>query len=291
VIARQHPIVVAAAWMLGTLTSFMAMAIGGRELSATLGTFEILFFRSLFGLALIGYLVARRGWQPVHTQRFGLHTIRNVAHFAGQFGWFYGIAYIPLASVFAIEFTLPIWTAILAAFLLRERMSATRLIAIACGTLGMVTILRPGSATMDPAALAVLSSAVSYALAHTLTRRLARTEHPITILFYMTLIQLPLGLVPSLAEWVTPAGAAWLWLLGVAVAALTGHYCLTRALMLADATVVVPMDFMRLPLIAVVGLAFYDEPLDWHVLAGALIILAGNLLNINAERAAPPTAA
>jgi drug/metabolite transporter (DMT)-like permease len=289
--ARQHPIVIAAAWMLGTLASFMAMAIGGRELSATLGTFEILFFRSLFGLALISYLVARRGWQPTRTRRLGLHTMRNVAHFAGQFGWFYGIAYIPLASVFAIEFTLPVWTAILAAFLLGERMSATRLIAIACGILGMVIILRPGTATMDPAALAVLFGAVSYALAHTLTRRLAQTEHPITILFYMTLIQLPLGLVPSLAAWITPAGMAWLWLLGVAVAALTGHYCLTRALMLADATVVVPMDFMRLPLIAVVGLLFYDEPLDWHVLAGALIILAGNLLNINAERAAPPAAA
>ena len=276
--------VMAALWMSGTLVSFTAMAIGGRQLSGQLSTFQILFFRSIIGLLIIGFLLWRSGWKQIMTKQFKIHALRNIAHFGGQFGWFYGIGFIPLAEVFALEFTVPVWTAVLATILLREQLTQARITAIACGVLGVIIILRPGLAVVNPASLAVLGSALGYALSHTLTRRLAQVDTPLAILFYMTLIQLPMGLVTSVFDWNTPALAMLPWIIVVGISALSGHYCMARALALADAIVVVPLDFLRLPLIACVGALIYAEPLDWLVLTGGAIMFAGNLINIRAEK-------
>ncbi len=275
-------IVRAALWMSGAVVSFMAMAIAGRELSGELTTFQILFFRSLVGLVVILVLLRRFGWAQVQTGVFGTHLVRNVAHFGGQYGWFYGIAFIPLAEVFAIEFTMPIWTAILAALILGERIGRIRALAIAIGFAGTLVILRPGIAVISPAALAVLGAAFAYATAHTLTKRLSGTDSPLAILFYMTTIQLPLGLVLALPHWAWPSTAAWPWVCVVAVTALSAHYCLTRALLLEDASVVIPMDFVRLPLVAVVGYVLYGEHLQIWVLAGAVIVFVATWLNLKA---------
>jgi drug/metabolite transporter (DMT)-like permease len=270
--------------MSGALLSFIGMAIAARELSAAVGTFEILFFRSLIGLAVIAALLHRYGWRHARSARPGIHLLRNTAHFAGQFGWFYAISLIPLAEVFAIEFTVPIWTALLAAFLLGERITATRLAAIAIGIAGIALILRPGAAVVQPAAIAALLSALAYGLSHTLTKKLVGTDRPLTILFYMTVIQLPFGLIGAVPHWVWPAPAAWPWLAVVGLTALSAHYCMTRALALADATVVVPMDFLRLPLIALLGFMLYGERIEWYLFAGAALIVGANLLNIRAEQ-------
>lgn len=282
--SSHHPIIRAAFWMSGALLSFIGMAIAARELSAAVGTFEILFFRSVIGLAVIAVLLRRAGWRQVRSTRTGIHLLRNTAHFAGQFGWFYAISLIPLAQVFAIEFTVPIWTALLAALLLGERMTATRLAAIAIGIAGIVLILRPGVAIVQPAAVAALLSALAYGLSHTLTKKLVGSDRPLTILFYMTAIQLPFGLIGAVPHWVWPAPAMWPWLAVVGLTALSAHYCITRALALADATVVVPMDFLRLPLIALLGFMLYGERIEWYLFAGAALIIGANLLNIRAEQ-------
>ena len=270
----------ASLWMAGTLVSFMIMAISGRELSQELSTFEILFFRSLIGLAIISVILSKTGWGQVRTARPILQITRNLAHYVGQFGWFYGISLLPLAQVFALEFTIPIWVACLAPFLLGERVTAVRVATIAIGFTGTLIILRPGMVPVSLASLAVLMAAGGYALAYIMTKLLSRTDPPITILFYMTVVQLPLGLVPSLFDWVTPSPALWPWLGVVGVTALTAHYCLTRAFVLADALVVIPLDFLRLPLAALIGFVFYNETLDVFVLIGAAIIFGGNFLGI-----------
>jgi drug/metabolite transporter (DMT)-like permease len=269
--------------MSGTLVSFMAMAIGGRELSDQLSTFQILFFRSVIGLMIVCFFLWRINWRQVITKNFRIHGLRNIAHFGGQFGWFYGIAFIPLAEVFALEFTVPVWTAVLATVLLGEHITRERVTAIAFGVVGVLLILRPGLAVVNPASLAVLGGAFCYALSHTLTRKLALVDTPLAILFYMTLIQLPLGFVTSLFDWTTPSIATLPWIIVVGAAALSGHYCMARALAIADAIVVVPLDFLRLPLIAGIGALFYGEPLDWLVLAGGVVMFTGNLINIQAE--------
>jgi len=261
----------------------MAMAVGGRQLSVVLTTFQILFFRSLVGLVIIGFFLLCSGWKQIFVRNFKVHLVRNIAHFGGQFGWFYGIAFIPLAEVFALEFTVPIWTAVLATALLGEQITRARVAAITFGVAGVILILRPGLAVINPASLAVLGGAAGYALSHTLTRKLAQVDTPLAILFYMTLIQLPFGLAASIHNWVTPSLTMLTWIVVVGITALSGHYCMARALAIADAVVVVPLDFLRLPLVAGVGALFYSEPLDWLVLVGGGIMFAGNLINIRAE--------
>ncbi|NCC32054.1 MAG: DMT family transporter [Chloroflexia bacterium] len=276
----RSAMVVATLWMSGALFSFTAMAVGGRELTGALSTFQILFFRSLIGLFVVSLLMWRTGWHQVRTPQLRVHLVRNLAHFGGQFGWFYGLAFIPLAEVFALEFTVPIWTALLAALILRERITVQRVTAIGFGMVGLLIILRPGFQVIHPAALAVLAGAVGYALSHTLTRKLALHDTPLTILFYMTVLQLPMGLIPALPNWQMPSLELWPWLGVVGVAALTAHYCMARALKVAEATVVVTLDFLRLPLVAIVGALLYQEPLDLLVLVGAAVMLFGNWINL-----------
>lgn len=274
------PALRAALWMSGALFSFMAMAISGRELSTELTTFQILFFRSLIGLLVVAVLLQRYGWGQIRTRVFGKHLLRNFAHFGGQYGWFYGIALMPLTEVFAIEFTVPLWTAILAAIVLHEHVNRLRVLAVALGFIGVLVILRPGIAVVNPAALAVLGGAVCYAISHVFTKRLSATESPLAILFYMTAIQFPLGLIPSLPHWVWPSAHLWPWVVMVALTSLTAHYCMTRAFRLADATLVVPLDFLRLPLITAIGFLFYGEVVQIWVLVGALIVFGGIWLNL-----------
>ena len=266
--------------MTGVLASFIAMALGGQELSPDLSTFEILFFRSLIGLAVVLALLGQNGWRQIRTKKPGLRVVRNFAHYAGQFGWFFGIGLLPLAQVFALEFTTPIWIAILAPLLLKERLSGTRIAAIAIGFAGALIILRPGMVPIDTAAMEVLMAAARYAFSHTLTKKLSATDSPLCILFYMTVVQLPLSLAPSLFDWVTPTLAHVPWLVLIGITALTAHFCMIKAFLHADAIVVVPMDFLRLPLVAVIGLVVYGEALDVWVFIGAGVIFAGNFLNI-----------
>lgn len=274
----------AAFWMSGALLSFMAMAVSGRELSVELETYHILFFRSVIGVFLIGALIAYKGTHLLKTQHLMRHGLRNIAHYAGQYGWFYGLAYLSLAEVIAIEFTTPVWTALFAFFLLGERLTAARIIALTLGLAGLFMILRPSAGGMNPAALAVLAGAVGYAFSYIQTKSLSATDAPLTILFYMTVMQLPFGLVPSLLDWRVPSSELFPWVALVGVTAMSAHYCMTRAFKLADATVVVPMDFLRLPLIMIVGFIVYQESVDIWVLAGAVVMFSGNLINVRAEQ-------
>lgn len=287
--AKSSPIVLAAIWMLGTLFSFSAMAIAGRELSATLDTFNILFFRSLIGLFIVAFFLQRSGWGQVRWQHLKHHTSRNAAHFMGQYGWFYGIALLPLSQVIAIEFTLPIWAALFATLLLKEQLTPYRTAAIALGFIGILVIVRPGMTGMHPAIFFVLVGAMGYALSHVLTRKLTKDlqETPLAIIFFMTVIQLPVGLLFALPTWVTPDIALLPWIVVVGASALSAHYCMAKALQLAEAIVVAPMDFLRLPFITFLGYLLYGESLDIFVMLGVLIIFASNLLMIVNEQKKP----
>lgn len=272
-----------AAWMCGAVLSFLLMALAGRELSATLSTFQILCFRSVVGLVVVGALAWHAGWEVLRTRRLGLHTARNLAHLGGQFGWFFAIGAIPLASVFAIEFTIPLWTALLAVLLLGERLTAVRAAAIALALAGVAMILKPGAGLLQPATLAALGGAVAYALAYLATKRLTPTEAPLTILFYMTVVQLPLAAAGAAWQWQTPDWGQWPWILVVGISALTAHYCIARALALAELAVVIPVDFLRLPLVAGIGWAIYGERVDALAVAGMAAIVAANVVNLRSR--------
>jgi drug/metabolite transporter (DMT)-like permease len=274
------PVIYAAFWMVGALASFTAMALGGRELSSELSTFQILFFRSIVGLVVISVLLSLSGWNQIRGKASPLHLIRNVTHLGAQFGWFYGISILPLSTVFAIEFTAPILAALLAVFVLSEKLTATRIVSILLGFAGVMLILRPTIAGISSAEIAVLGAAAGYAIAYVLTKKLGVTNSPLTIIFFMVVIQLPLSFLPSLWNWTVPSISLWPWVVLVGVTALSAHYCIARALALADAGVVVPLDFMRLPLITVIGFLLYDEAFDIWVLVGGTIIFVGTLINM-----------
>ena len=268
----------------GALLSFATMAVGARELSGALHTFQILVIRSSIGLLVVSLILMRKGWGQVRTQQLPLHFCRNSAHFCGQFAWFYALGFIPMSAVFAIELTTPLWTALLAVILLGERMTVSRASAIGAGIAGVLVILRPGASAIHPAALGMLGGAMAYGLTHTLTKKLAAGNSSLAILFYMMSMQLLIALVPASYYWVTPRAQQWPLLLLIGIAGLSAHYCLIRALLLADATVVIPMDFLRLPLIALVGYLLYRETVDVHLVAGSLLILAGLMANLFRER-------
>lgn len=279
----KSPIVKASLWMVVALASFVLMAVAGKELANNIGTAEILFFRSLIGLLILSIVISFVGIESIKSTSIKKHIARNASHFVGQYGWFYGIAFIPLAEVFALEFTVPIWTAIAATILLNETITKIRIISITLGLLGVLVILRPTLEIIHPAALVVIVGAMAYGLAHTLTRSIVKHDSPLSVLFYMCLIQLPIGSFLAFSDWVMPAGIMWFWLLIVGVTALSAHYGMSKALTYADTMVVVPMDFLRLPIIMLVGLFFYNESFEVLLLLGASIMLFGNYLNLRAE--------
>jgi drug/metabolite transporter (DMT)-like permease len=276
-----------ALWMGGAMLSFAVMAVAARELLHTMGFFETLFLRSLVSFLLMLAVLPRFGLGVLRTQRFGLHVVRNVLHFGGQYAWVYAIAMLPLATVFALEFTMPVWTAVLAVPILGERLNRGRIVMLVLGLAGIFVILKPGFAIVQPAALAMLAGSFAYASMNIATKRLAESDSAIAILFYMSAIQLPLGLFPALPQWVTPGIAELPWIIAIGAAGLSAHYCLTRALRIADATLVVPIDFLRLPLIAAVGMLFYGEPLELSIMLGAAVIFAGTYYSIRRESRKP----
>ena len=274
----------AALWMSGTLLSFTFMAIAIRELhAAEIHTFEMLAMRSIVGLAIVLVVAWRFGWHLIRTQQLKLQIGRNIVHFGGQSTWMYGLSLLPLAEVFAIEFTIPIWVAILAVCFLGERITKSRLIAIGFGFAGILVMLKPGLEVIDSGAFVVMASAFFFGLAITSTKKLVTTDGPLAVLFFMCLIQLPMGLIPAVFVWITPQGIEWLFLLFIGLMGLSAHYCEAHAFRHADATVVIPLQFLRLPLIAIVGFFLYKETLDWTVLLGALMIFGGNYYNIRQE--------
>jgi drug/metabolite transporter (DMT)-like permease len=189
-----------------------------------------------------------------------------------------------LALVFAIEFTIPVWTAILARIFLGERMTAARVVMLASGILGVLIILRPGSGVIHPAALVMLVGAFLFAFQMIGTKRLSRTDSPMTVVFWMSVVQTPVCLALAIPDWVWPQLKSLHWIIAVGGTSFTAHYCLTRAFKIADASAVVPIDFFRLPLIALVGYMFYGEPLDSFVIAGAVIIFLGTYYALVRER-------
>ncbi|BCM84700.1 DMT family transporter [Methylobacterium indicum] len=273
-------------WMAGALLSFSATAIAVREVAPALGLFDILAARAAAGVAIVGTVAFLRR-RPLPARRMRLHLARNLVHWGGNYAWSYGVTLLPLAVVFALEFTTPAWVTLLAVVILRERLTASRLAAVVLGFLGVLVVLRPGVAALQPASLVVLLSAVMFALTAVATKALTRTESVLSILFWMNLIQLPLNLVAGRLLPGVPAhpfeGHHALALAVLCIAGLTSHWCLTSAYRRGDAILVMPLDFLRIPLIAVLGWQLYGEPLDPWLFVGAGLIVGGIVWNLAAE--------
>lgn len=281
----------AALWMTGAITCFSAMAIAVRELKGVHDTFEIMAVRSLVGLLIVlAAALATGRLREISAQRLGGHVLRNAIHFTGQNLWILAVTLIPLAQVFALEFTTPIWVLLLSPLFLGERITRLRVVAALMGFAGILVVASPGlggvggeGAHLGMAAAA--ASAVCFALTGITTKVLTRHESIVSIMFWLTVLQGVLGISMALwdgvVRWPTTTSLPWLVLIGIT--GVVAHFCLTSALRLAPASFVMPIDFARLPLIAVAGAVLYGEAIDAAVLLGAAIIFAGNYLNVWAE--------
>jgi drug/metabolite transporter (DMT)-like permease len=278
----------AAFWMAGAIASFSTLAVAGRYVSQDLSTFELMLWRSLIGLCIVlAWVAVTRPPRAFATARLPLHVLRNIAHFAAQNLWFYAIATLPLATVFALEFTTPIWGLFFAALFLREGLTRRGLIGAAIGFAGILLVARPSAASLSPGLVAAAACAIGFALSITMTKILTRTEPVIVILVWLHIMQAAFALLISGHDLqiALPAAERAHWMVLIGIAGLTAHVCLTRALQAAPASIVMPMDFARLPVIAVVAMFVFGEPLDPLVFAGAALIFLGNWINLRRPQA------
>ena len=279
----------AAFWMALSIASFLTMSVAGRETTDVLNVFQVLELRSFIGfLILLPLVLAQGGFAAMRSQRMPLHVARNLVHYTGQAAWLYALTLIPLGVLISIEFTTPIWTALLAVSFLGERLNRARLASIVLGLIGVVVIVRPSAGSVDPGHLFVLGAAVCFGMSMVMVKSLTRTDSVVRIIFWMLIFQSVIGLVPALYEWRNPPLALWPWIVVIAFTGMSSHFCLARALAHADATLISPMDFLRVPLSALIGWLLYSEQIDALTAVGAALILAGNLLNL--QRRAPKPA-
>ena len=277
----------ATVWMIGAMFSFSLMAVSGRELATNLNTFEIMLFRSIIGFLIvlaIGYFA--KTLAEIKRDRLGLHLFRNLAHFSGQNLWFLAVASIPFSQLFALEFSTPIWVALLAPVFLGEVLTKQRVLAVILGFAGVLIVARPDINQFDFAIVAAVACAICFAGSMMATKKLTSDQSITCILFWLTLMQLAMGLLATVFTGTItfPEGINILWIVIVGIGGLTAHFCITNALALAPAIVVIPLDFMRLPLISVIGFLAYGEAFELPILVGAGVIFIAILLNLKAEK-------
>ncbi|MEO9896915.1 MAG: DMT family transporter [Paracoccaceae bacterium] len=287
----MSPTLKAAFWMTGSIFSFSAMAVAGRELASSLDTFEIMMYRSVVGVLIVVACATYFGtWHQIGRRHLGTHLLRNLAHFTGQNLWFFAVTLIPLAQVFALEFTSPIWVILLSPLILGEKLTPFRIAAAILGFVGILIVARPDMGGVNIGMITAASSAFFFALTNILTRRLTRTESITAIMFYLTVLQLIMGVLTAGydGDIALPDAHSLPLLVLIGFAGLLAHFCLTNALSIAPATVVIPIDFVRLPTIAIIGMLLYAESLDIWVFVGAAIIFGANYANLLVETRKTP---
>ena len=276
----------AAIWMTGTIVSFSAMAVSGREISFELDTFEIMMYRSIIGLIIV-ILLAKlfKTHREITTQNISLHFYRNLSHFTGQNLWFYALTLIPFAQLFAFEFSVPLWVMLAAPFLLGERLTNIRIISILVGFIGILIVTRPWLAGLAPGIIPAALCAIGFACSVIFTKKLTQKVSITCILFWLTSMQLLMAVICAVydGDISLPSSSNFIWIIIIGIGGLLAHFCITKALQLAPATVVTPIDFCRLPVIAAIGYVFYNEALDIFIIGGAIIIFIANYINIWSE--------
>jgi drug/metabolite transporter (DMT)-like permease len=272
-------------WMLAGGAAFTVMGSLIKYLSLTLPITVIVFFRMALALALLVPWLMRDRFAPVRTSAPRLNVLRAIAGMVSLTCQVYSLARLNLADAIAMSFTTPLWMIITAAIMLRETSGPRRWIATVIGFGGVLIIVRP-SINSDPAMLAAIASAFFSSVSLAYVKMLTRTDSALTMTFYFSFIGTIISLAPAVLEWVTPTPLEFLLLVATGGAAVGGLFCAARAYALADATVVAPVDFARLPIAALIGYVVFAEVPDVWTFVGAAIILTSVLYIGHREKAA-----
>lgn len=263
--------------MIGSSALFACMAVAIKFASSELHPFQIAFFRNLFGLLFALPILARLGLGILKTDKFGFYLARCTIGIFSMLAGFWALVNLPLAQAVALSYSTPLFVTIFAVLVLHEVVRARRWTAIAFGFIGVMVIVQPGTEGFSSASLVAVMAAILSAMVSISIKFLSRTEAPDAIVFWTTLIWVPLSLIPALFVWDWPRAAVWGF---VAIAGACGtfaHQLWTRALERADASVVSPIGFSQLPFVAVLGYLFFGETLGLATAIGSGLIFAAVL--------------
>ncbi len=262
--------------MLGSTLLFGLMTIAIKLASQSLHTFEIVFFRNFFGLMATLPLLLRHGPDLLRTTQLPRYVFRCMIGIVSMMAGFWAIGHLPLAQAVSLSYSTPIFVTIAAVFFLHEQVRARRWAAVALGFIGVIIIVRPGSDSFTAGSLVALAAAVLSGIVSIQIKQLSKVEPADRIVFYTTLLWVPMSLLPALTVWEWPRGIVWVWVIAAGFLGTGGHMLWTRALKLGDVSALTPITFMQLPLVAIAGWLLFQEPLDRWTALGAGVIFAAN---------------
>jgi drug/metabolite transporter (DMT)-like permease len=271
-----------AAWMIAAATAFSLMTWSIREL-APIAASEVIFLRSLVGLFLVLPWLRLPEGRLVRRPRIGIFCLRACLSYAAMLAWFYAIQHVVLADGVALQFTLPLFTILFAIIVFKEPVGVRRWTATVIGFAGALIIIRPGFAEIDAATVLVIVSAALYGAANMAVRYLSRREQAQTLVFYLHALTLPLALAGAIPYWIWPGWADVPWIIVLGVTGTLAHYCFARSMAIADASVVMPFDYLRLPMLAAVGYFAYSEQATVWTWVGAAIICSSTFYIVHRE--------
>lgn len=261
--------------MLGAMILFSTMGVFIKLSSSQLHPLEVVFFRNFLALFFLTPWIFHQRATVFKSNRKKLYTLRAIFNVVGMAAGFTALTLIPLAEATALSFTAPLFATLGAVLILGEIVRQRRIIAIFFGFVGMLIILRPGIEAVSPGALLAIANAITIAITVLIVKKLTITEKPITIVAYMALLQTPMALIPALFYWEWPSLITWTWLFCLAGAGTIGHLMYTKAIQLAEVSQLQPIDFVRLPIIALFGyIVFAEQPSIWVWIGGAVIFLS-----------------
>ena len=264
-----------AVWMMLSALGWTVMISIARGLQDQIHTFEIVFFRSVFALVFFLPWLWGAGFQALRTQRIGMHMARGIAGLVAIYLLFAALLYIPMGDVAAITFTRPLLASVGAVIFLHEIARGHRWIATGIGMIGAYIIVRPGISPLSPGQIMALGCVIAMVISTLTVKSLTRTEHPDTIAFYQIIVFTLLSLVPALFVWTTPTLTQGALMVLLGLAGLLTQRAMMRSYKVADATVVLPFEYTRLPFAALMGLVLFDEfPDQWTWLGGTIIFIA-----------------
>ncbi|EKU24430.1 hypothetical protein XTGART2_1618 [Xanthomonas translucens pv. graminis] len=273
----------AAALMLASTLSFGLMVIAIRLASAHLATVEIAFFRNLFGLLFLLPMLLRPGQPLPRTAQLPRYLLRTAIGLVSMLAGFWAIGHLPLSQAIALSYSTPLFVTLAAALWLGENVRLRRWMAVLCGFVGVLIILRPGAATFSAGTLVALLAAVMSALVAIQIKQLARVDSANTVVFYTYAFWVPMSLLPALFAWTWPHGIDWLWLLATGLFGTLGQLLWTRALRIGEVSALTPISFLQLPFVALLGWWLFAETIAPHTLLGASIIVAANVYMAHRE--------
>lgn len=259
-------------WMTLSSGFYALIYIVVRSLSETFAVNQIVFFRAVLGSAFMLPWLAAVGFSALKTAKMPLYLWRMFFSYIGAAAWMYGIAGMPLAEANALMFTMPLFTIVFAAIWLSEHPGPHRMVATAVGFAGALIILRPGLIDVSTPALATLFAAAAFSGALIGTKKLTATENPNAMVFYLYTLMIPLAAIPAFLDWTGPGWKDVPLLLALGICTIGAQQCQTRAFRAAQASLVVIVNYVQLPLIAVLAWIFFGQSTDiWTWVGGAVI--------------------